>query len=235
MDASFNAPLRGHGCFFFCKPGKPGETGKPGVLLHFSVTRSSRVVISFRKNSFGQLQFRFLLQFYLSFFHPVVHSFYQVVKRDNIRRIFTTFFLLSSSLRSNSHSNSFFHPARIHFLLQFHFTLSRNVVKPQKKCPSHSKARQRRHCRAPYNVCQLACTSLHSRLVTSLAAAIVTSLRHPPRSSLSRPQGRDRLSCPGQTRDRSWPRRGYQDSAPACSQAAGRPAKSASALWRDLN
>ena len=136
----------------------PGETGTPGVLLHFSVTRSSRVVISFRKNSFGQLQFRFLLQFYLSFFHPVVHSFYQVVKRDNIRRIFTTFFLLSSSLRSNSHSKSFFHPARIHFLLQFHFTLSKNVVKPQKKCPSHSKARQRRHCRAPYNVCQPACT-----------------------------------------------------------------------------
>ncbi len=132
---------------YFCKPGKPGETGKPGVLLHFSVTCSSRVVIPFRKNSFGQLQFRFLLQFYLSFFHPVVHSFYQVVKRDNIRRIFTTFFLLSSSLRSNSHSNSFFHPARIHFLLQFHFTLSKNVVKPQKKCPSHSKARQRRHCR----------------------------------------------------------------------------------------
>ncbi len=137
---------------YFCKPGKPGETGKPGVLLHFSVTRSSRVVISFRKNSFGQLQFRFLLQFYLSFFHPVVHSLYQVVKRDNTRRIFTTFFLLSSSLRSNSHSNSFFHPARIHFLLQFHFTLSKNVVNPQKKCPSHSKARQRRHCRAPYNV-----------------------------------------------------------------------------------
>lgn len=158
---------------YFCKPGKPGETGKPGVLLHFSVTRSSRVVISFRKNSFGQLQFRFLLQFYLSFFHPVVHSFYQVVKRDNIRRIFTTFFLLSSSLRSNSHSNSFFHPARIHFLLQFHSTLSKNVVKPQKKCPSHSKARQRRQCRAPYNVVSRlvpACTSLRAR--TTLPAGL---------------------------------------------------------------